>query len=104
MHNGFMQAFISEHLTELTALCRQYHVRRLELFGSAAREDFDPSRSDVDFLLEFEPGQGSWNLQFELQGKLEALYGRKVDLVAGEIRNPYIRKTIDEDRQIVYAA
>jgi predicted nucleotidyltransferase len=39
---------------ELRALCRRFHVRRLDLFGSAARGDFDPERSDVDFLVEFE--------------------------------------------------
>ena len=38
---------------ELWALCRRFHVRRLDLFGSAARGDFDPERSDLDFLVEF---------------------------------------------------
>ena len=39
---------------ELRAVCRRFHVRRLDLFGSAARGDFDPQRSDVDFLVEFD--------------------------------------------------
>jgi predicted nucleotidyltransferase len=39
---------------ELRAVCRRFHVRRLDLCGSAARGDFDPQRSDVDFLVEFD--------------------------------------------------
>src|SRR5262244_388898 len=45
---------IALHRRELRALCRRFHVRRLDLFGSAARGDFDPERSDTDFLVEFD--------------------------------------------------
>ena len=45
---------IKFHREELQALCRRFHVRRLDLFGSAARGDFDPVRSDIDFLVEFD--------------------------------------------------
>jgi hypothetical protein len=45
---------IASHREELRALCRRFHVRRLDLFGSAARGDFDPEHSDVDFIVEFE--------------------------------------------------
>src|SRR5437868_4983824 len=49
-----MQPVIEQHLPKLRSLCRRFHVRRLELFGSAAREDFDPARSDLDFLVAFD--------------------------------------------------
>ena len=45
---------IALHREELPALCRRFHVRRLDLFGSAARGDFDPESSDIDFLVEFD--------------------------------------------------
>ena len=51
-----MIAEISSHREELRELRRRFHVRRLELFGSAAGDDFDPARSDLDFLVEFERG------------------------------------------------
>ena len=50
-----MIADIALHREELRDLCRRFHVRRLEVFGSAARGDFDPARSDLDFLVEFQP-------------------------------------------------
>ena len=50
-----MQAFLTARLPEIAELCRAHHVRRLAVFGSAVREDFDPARSDIDLLVEFEP-------------------------------------------------
>jgi predicted nucleotidyltransferase len=49
-----MIAEISAHRQELEDLCRRFHVRRLDLFGSATGNDFDPARSDLDFLVEFD--------------------------------------------------
>ena len=73
----------------------------------AARPDFDPQRSDVDLLVEFEPGSSLKALDhyFGLKESLEALLGRTVDLVvAGAVRNPYLRATIERDRETLYAA
>ncbi len=50
-----MIAEISSHREELEEVCRRFHVRRLDLFGSAASDDFDPAGSDLDFLVEFDP-------------------------------------------------
>jgi uncharacterized protein len=50
-----MIAEISSHREELRELCRRFHVRRVDLFGSATGEDFDPARGDLDFLVEFDP-------------------------------------------------
>lgn len=91
----------------LEALCRQHHVRRLALFGSATRSDFDPDRSDVDFLVEFEdmaPGDYA-DAYFGLLEGLEALFGRSIDLLTTpSVTNPYLREGIEATRIELYAA
>jgi len=61
-----MQPFIAEKREEIAALCRQHHVRRLSVFGSAARDDFDPATSDIDVLFgddgERAGGFGGWGI------------------------------------------
>jgi predicted nucleotidyltransferase len=91
---------------QLTELCREYHVRRLSLFGSTARNTSGP-QSDIDLLVEFEPGQAPSLAGFSrLQERLAVLFGTaKVDLATPSIlRNPYRRKTILPDLQELYAA
>jgi len=92
---------------QLAELCRRHRVRRLALFGSAQREDFDLTRSDLDFLVEFEalpPGEYA-DTYFGLLEALKQLYGRPVDLLeAGSVRNPYIRQEIEATQETVYAA
>jgi hypothetical protein len=83
---------------ELRALCRRFHVRRLDLFGSAARGDFDPAHSDFDFLAEFDRGapQHRFDAYFGLKESLEELFGYPVDLgEAGAVRNPYLKASIE---------
>ena len=103
-----MHPLVHQHLAEIAALCRRYHVLRLDVFGSAARGgDFEPTRSDVDFLVELDRTKAAPTLTtfFELQSSLAAIVGRSVDLVmAGAIRNPYIQKDIERSRDTVYAA
>ncbi len=92
---------------EVRALCRRFGVRRLDLFGSAARDDFDPERSDLDFLYELEakPPGGYADAFFGLKESLESLFGRPVDLVAAAaIRNPYFRESVEQSRVPLYAA
>ena len=82
-------------------------MRRLELFGSAARGDFDPSTSDIDFLVEFEDEgwQGSSNRYFGLLFGLEDLFHRKVDLVeVSAVRNLRFLDRAREHRKILYDA
>ena len=104
----FMHPLLLQHKADIDSLCRRSHVRRLEVFGSAARgEDFDPQRSDVDLLVEFDrthvtPTLGTF---FELRDQLARMIGRPVDLVMeGSIRNPFIQADIERSRQTVYAA
>jgi uncharacterized protein len=99
---------IASRHEELRELCRRFHVRRLDLFGSAAGEDFDPARSDLDFLVEFDPRAPdalSLKTFFGLKESLEALFGRSVDLVEpGAIRNPYLKTSIEGWREPLFEA
>jgi hypothetical protein len=98
---------IEEHRAELVELCRRHHVIRLSLFGSATRDDFDPERSDLDFLVEFEPQPpgGYADSFFGLLESLESLFGCSIDLVvASAIRNPYFRQSVDQTKSLLYAA
>jgi predicted nucleotidyltransferase len=102
-----MIPLIEEKRAEIEALCRKYHVRTLELFGSAATGEFDPATSDVDFLVIFQDGAPAEhkNDYFGLLFALEELLGRKVDLVMTRaIRNPYFLRAIAPDRLVLYAA
>ena len=89
----------------LAALCRRHHVVRLELFGSAARGDFDRATSDVDFLVEFDHRgwQGSSDDYFGLLFGLEDLLGRRVDLVErSAVRNPHFLAVAERDVELLY--
>ena len=102
-----MESAITAHIGEIVALCRRYQVRRLELFGSAAGDRFDPQRSDVDFLVEFMPlAEGQYaDAYFGLRESLESLLSRPVDLVMTRaIRNPYFLEAIEPARMVLYAA
>ncbi|MGA3397797.1 MAG: nucleotidyltransferase domain-containing protein [Acetobacteraceae bacterium] len=103
-----MLPLIEARRAEIADLCRRFHVRRLEVFGSAARgTDFDPDRSDVDLLVTYEPDVPAPNLTeyFDLTEQLTALLGRPVDLVmSGAVRNPFIRADIERWKRPVYAA
>lgn len=99
---------ITQHRDQIAALCRQYGVRRLDLFGSAATGDFDPERSDIDFIVEYPPDYefGPWlTRHFAFQERLETLLGRSVDLImASALRNPRFIESINESRRLLYAA
>ena len=95
-------------VAERTAeLCRRHHVKRLEVFGSAAAGDFNPEHSDIDFLVDFgdAPRKPWYGNHIDFKEALETLFDRKVDLVDDTaIRNPYFRKSVDETRERIYAA
>jgi uncharacterized protein len=99
---------VSDHMDELIELCKRFGVSRLEIFGSAMTDDFDPDCSDLDFLVEFHPDQdlGPWFSDFfKLEDELKQLFGREVDLIFGSgIRNPYFLRNIEKTRTLLYAA
>lgn len=98
---------IAENLEAIRALCREFGVVRLEVFGSVCTPDFDPDRSDIDFLIEYPPNYdfGLWLTRyFALTDDLETLLGRSVDLIMiGAPRNKYFVRSMNETRQLIYA-
>lgn len=104
---GAGSELVAARIAEVAALCRRFHVHRLDLFGSAARGTFDPERSDLDFVVTFEELHpvalaDDW---FGLREGLEALFGRPVDLLTDRsIRNPYLRESVERSRRTLYAA
>lgn len=92
----------------LAEACRRFHVRRLDLFGSAATgQDFDPHHSDADFVVTFEPLDSRQYIDAYdgLVQTLEKLTRRPVDLLPEEsIKNPYLRRRIDAERRLLFQA
>lgn len=102
-----MHELVVHNLEKIAELCRKHGVKRLELFGSATREDFDPARSDVDFLVEFYPYEpdGFSDKYFVMIRQLRELLGRDVDLVeVGCVRNPYVLASIERTKVPIYDA
>lgn len=96
---------LSRAQTEIAALCSRYGVKRLELFGSAARGDFRPGQSDYDFLVELDSAaSGSRAARLiGLAEALEALLGERVELVNPRyIRNPYFAAEVERSRLTIY--
>lgn len=86
--------------------CQRYGVARLRVFGSAVTGQFDPSRSDVDFFVDFLPEvQDLLGSYLALKGALERIVGRKVDLVMSDaVKNPYFAAEAFSTAEDVYAA
>lgn len=98
---------IKDRRETIAELCREYRVQRLELFGSALRDDFDAQNSDLDFLVEFDalPAGAYAKTYFGLLEALQSLFQRKVDLVvASAIKNPYFREGVERNKALLYAA
>jgi predicted nucleotidyltransferase len=98
---------INAHRQEIAKLARRYGVRRLEVFGSILRDDFDESSSDIDIVVEFEPktGGGGFRQYFDLKASLESLLGRRVDLVElGATEDTRLNRIIERSKIPIYAA
>ena len=96
---------VEEKANELTQLCQRFGVGRLELFGSAATGQFREGESDLDFAVDFLPSAipSYADNYFGLLEGLEALFGKRVDLVVERsIRNPYFRQSVEETKRLVY--
>ena len=98
-----MSPLIEDNLEAIGRLCRLYGVRKLELFGSILRQDFDPEHSDVDLLVKFERRVADSFANFlDLKEALEQLLGRPVDLVElRAIRNRRLRHHIEQSQSAV---
>lgn len=89
----------------ITELCRRYGVRRLDVFGSATRSDFDADSSDVDFAVEFDAADNGLARYFSLKSQMESLLNRRVDLVElSAMADSRLKRIIARSRVPLYAA
>ena len=97
--------FPPDVVLELDRLCHQFRVRSLVLFGSANTAEFDPERSDVDLIAEFDEARAGDKVAqyFDLKDALERLLRRPVDLLTkAPIRNPYLRRSIEQNQRRLF--
>ncbi len=98
---------IQERLTvpheAIADFCRRNGIRKLALFGSVLRDDFRPD-SDVDVLVEFEPGARTGFGFAGMERELAEMLGRKVDLITRGFLSTRIRERVEAESQVVYAA
>jgi predicted nucleotidyltransferase len=87
----------------IAEFCRRHHVRRLAFFGSVLRNDFGPA-SDVDVLVEFEPGRTPGLAFFGMEQELSEILGRKVDLNTPQFLSRYFRDQVLQEAEETYVA
>ena len=88
---------------KLAEFCQRNHIRKFSLFGSILRDDFGAD-SDVDVLVEFEPGHVPGLRFFALESELSSLWGRKVDLNTPDFLSPYFRGRVLAEAEVHYVA
>ncbi len=98
-----MSAKIDIPKAEIEAFCRRHHIRRLALFGSVLRDDFTPD-SDVDVLVEFEPGCTPGFAFFAMQRELSEMLGREVDMNTPNELSPYFKQEVLDEAEELYVA
>jgi predicted nucleotidyltransferase len=87
---------------EIADFCRRHHIRRLAFFGSVLRNDFGPE-SDVDVLVEFEPGHVPGLAFLDMEEELSGILGRKADLNTPGFLSPYFRDRVLAEAEVQYA-
>ncbi|MFY9822252.1 MAG: nucleotidyltransferase family protein [Thermoanaerobaculia bacterium] len=98
-----MAAKIQIDPKKIAEFCRRHYVSRLSLFGSVLREDFG-SDSDVDVLVEFEPGRVPGLAFLSMEEELSKILGRKADLNTPGFLSPYFRERVLSEAEVQYAA
>jgi predicted nucleotidyltransferase len=100
-----MIALIEDNRAAIVALCEQYGVRRLAVFGSAAKGTFDPETSDIDFVVDYlDWGPGIFHRFFGFIVALEELLGRRVDMTTEPIKDAYFREEVERTMDVIYEA
>jgi predicted nucleotidyltransferase len=92
---------ISVDQKKIAAFCRKHHIRRLALFGSVLRDDFRPD-SDVDVLVEFDPGHTPGLKFFAMETELSEILGRQVDLNTPAFLSPHFRSQAQAESETQY--
>ncbi|MDP6042509.1 MAG: nucleotidyltransferase domain-containing protein [Candidatus Latescibacteria bacterium] len=97
---------LDPYTNAIAEICERLSIKRLEVFGSSLRDDFDTNASDIDFFYEFESAENLFERFMSLKRELEELFGRKVDLLKeAQIQNPFIKEQIaNAPRKTLYAA
>jgi len=101
-----MQKLIIDKIQELKEICENYDVRTMYIFGSACTDKFKKT-SDIDILVSFKDIsiEKYTDNYFALHYKLEELFGRKIDLLTeNSLSNPYLIESIEQTKQLLYAA
>jgi predicted nucleotidyltransferase len=101
-----MNQVITDNIDQLIKLCEAYDIKEMFAFGSACTEKFS-DQSDIDILISFNDIsiEKYTDNYFDLHDKLEALFKRKVDLMTeNSLSNPYLIESIEETKQLLYAA
>jgi len=96
---------IENKIEKLVELCNKYKVKRIFVFGSTVKGNFNPQTSDIDLIVELEdmPPVEKGEILMELWAELENLFGRKVDLITNmNIKNPYLRREIENTKFLIY--
>lgn len=88
---------------KIAEFCKRHHIHKLALFGSVLRDDFSPD-SDVDVLVEFEPGYVPGLGFFAMENELSDILGRKVDLNTPQFLSKYFRDQVMAEAQVQYVA
>ena len=98
---------ITNNLAQVQNICKTHYVKELYVFGSAARNEMKAD-SDVDFLYNMQentPEMEYADIFFDMLWKFEALFGKKVDMVAEKyLRNRIFIKEVNDTKQIIYKA
>ena len=94
---------LSVDLRKLDALCEAYHVKRLSVFGSRLRGE-STNESDLDLLVEFEPGMTPGLKFFRLERELSTLFNTRVDLNTPSFLSPYFRTDVTQSALPIYGA
>jgi predicted nucleotidyltransferase len=92
---------ISVDSAQIADFCRRHHIRKLAFFGSVLRDDFKPD-SDIDVLVEFEPGHVPGLAFFSMEVELSDILGRKVDLNTPQFLSKYFREEVRQEARVQY--
>ena len=86
---------------KITNFCQRNHIRKLAFFGSVLRDDFTPE-SDVDVLVEFDPGHTPGLAFFAMQRELSKILGRKADMNTAQDLSQYFRQEVLDEAEVLY--
>ena len=107
MGGACMVSVLVDKIDAIRQACKHFHVVRLDIFGSALREDFESDRSDIDFLVDFGTMSpfDKPDAYFGLLNELRTILETEVDLVmVGALKNRFIRDDVNRTKQQLYAA